>query len=166
MVADAFEVGDGKGHLRDAVSLVPSHIESSDFDEFLCNGVGEIIDGIFGIFDLLIFIVGRIEEAFDRGFEVFAGDAPHSRDFELSLSEGYGGRQVAFLHEHELAIFEFSGFFGFDANDNLREFDDEGGEREEDDDGNDGKQGVCVCHLPPDVVGRKSDDEIEEWWNG
>ena len=63
MVADAFEVRDGKGHLRDAVSLVPSHIESSDFDEFLCNGVGEIIDGIFGIFDLSIFIVGWIEEA-------------------------------------------------------------------------------------------------------
>ena len=63
MVADAFVVRDGKGHLRDAVSLVPSHIESSDFDEFLCNGVGEIIDGIFGIFDLSIFIVGWIEEA-------------------------------------------------------------------------------------------------------
>lgn len=92
MVANAFEVGDGESHLCDTVSLMSRHVKCTDFDEFLRNGMGEIVDGVFGIFDFSEFFFAWRKEAIDGGFEVFAGDVSHSCNFALGLLESDGGR--------------------------------------------------------------------------
>lgn len=162
MVADALDIGDGKRHLSDAVSLVTGHVECTNFDESLRDRMCEEIDGIFVVFDFLSELEILVKEAFDRKLEVFACESPHARDFSLGLLERDSGGKVAFLHVYEFAVFGFPCFFGEFRKDLFGEFDEYGRERAEDENRDDREYRVRVCDLASDVVGRKRDDEIEE----